>query len=110
MEEQTNQEARHKSCSICSQLKDYQRGLQVVGREEEDTFLPEAGERLKLVRDLKPEACRYMYLAVCPECGTHYLFKSDYEYLAFGSEEEQILKRLTEAEVIKYSTWPQAEK
>jgi hypothetical protein len=107
MAEQPEANAPHHSCSICSQLKDREYGLQTHGREEEDTFLPEVGEKLKRVRDLKPENCRYMYLARCPECGTHYLFKSDYEYLATGSEEEQILQRLTEADAARYSASPE---
>lgn len=108
MPEPVNQDAP--PCSICSQLKDYERGFQVGGREEEDTFLPAAASRLKKVRDLKPEGCRYMYLEQCPECEAYYLYKSDYEYLAFGSEDEQILERLTAAEVAKYLAWPEGEK
>jgi hypothetical protein len=107
MTDQTNSDARHKNCSICSQLKDYERGLQVHGREEEDTFLPKVGSQIKIAKYLKSKGERHMYVGKCPECGTHYLFKSDYEYLATGSVEEQLLQRLTEEEAAKYLAWPE---
>lgn len=93
---------RHQSCVICSQLRDFERGLQVFGREEQDTFLPEIAARLKKVKEVKPGGLRYTNLVQCPQCGAYYLFKSDYEYLACGSEDEQTLQRLSDDEAAAY--------
>lgn len=106
MTDQVTKNSRHQNCSICSQLDNYHSALQTIGREEEDTFIPEIAGSQKFVRSLKPESCRYMQLQVCPECQTYYLYKSDYEYLAFGTEDEQILIRLTDEEGAKYLEWP----
>jgi hypothetical protein len=81
-------------CLICSQLKDIEVGFQKYGREDEDTFLPEAMSGLKFVRDIKPGLTRTPELLQCPECGTFYVYKVEYEYLAAGSEDEQRLTRV----------------
>jgi hypothetical protein len=102
----TNQEARHKNCSICSQLKDYEYAIQTHGREEQDTFLPKIGEQLKHIREVKPTRGRYMALVRCPECGTYYTSGNDYEYLATGSEDEQFRYRITDEEAEKLLAQP----
>lgn len=89
-------------CSICSQLSDHERGFQKHGREEEDTFLPEAFRLLQFVRDTKPGQTRSPSLLQCPQCDTYYLYEVGYEYLATGSEDEQRLTRLTEEETLQY--------
>lgn len=95
------------NCAICTQIGPYSRGLQCGGREEEDSFLPEAGEKLVLIRDLKPwSGTRQLVVRQCPECGTYYLYKTDYEYLATGSEDEQELTRLTAEEAQAYLQRP----
>lgn len=93
---------KKKRCSICSQLGDSNRGLQTAGREEEDTFLPDAAARLKVVAEVKPGTTRSIEVERCPECQTCYLFETRYEYLATGSEEEQILTRLTDEQAARY--------
>jgi hypothetical protein len=98
MSDTINPELRHQHCSICSQLKDYEYAIQTVGRPDEDTFLPEIARNLKNILELKPGYDRYMLLRQCPECATYYTHKVDYEYLATGSEDEQILKRLSDDE------------
>lgn len=110
MPDQPDKDSRHQHCSICSQLRDYERGLQVVGREEQDTFIPDAAGSLKLVKALKEKGCRCIRLEQCPECETYYLYQTDYEYLAFGSEDEQKLTRLTDEEAVKYLDQPVPEK
>jgi hypothetical protein len=97
---------RHKHCSICSQLKDKEYGLQTHGRADEDTFIPKIAEKLKNIIELKPGSDRYTLLRRCPECATYYTHKNDYEYLATGSEDEQILTRLTDEEAAKYLAQP----
>ena len=96
------------NCSICSQLEDHQFGRQTHGRPEEDTFLPDAARRLENIRELKPGSVRYTWLRRCPECATYYLHKTDYEYLATGSEDEQSLTRLTDEQAAEYLSRPLA--
>jgi len=98
----SNNDARHARCSICSQLSEHGLGRQTHGRPEEDSFLPDAARHLKNVRELDPGSVRYTLLRQCPECATYYLHRNDYEYLATGSEDEQILTRLTDEKAVEY--------
>lgn len=98
--------APHQHCSICSQLEDYHYALQTHGRPEEDTFIPKIAGKLKNIIEVKPGTDRYTLLRRCPECATYYLYKIDYEYLATGTEDEQFLTRLTDAEAARYLAQP----
>ena len=91
-----------KKCSICCDLSEYQRGFQKGGREEEDTYLPAASTYLKQVKEVYPGKNRTPILKQCPECGTYYLYEVEYEFLVYGSEDEQRLSRLTDAEAAQY--------
>ena len=95
--------ARHTLCSLCSQLGDYEFAFQKGGREDEATYLPAPAYSLPVVRDLKPDGgCRLLQLKQCPECETYYLYKTDYEFLVSGTEDEQELTRLTAEEAAAY--------
>lgn len=83
-------------CPLCGSLADVSTARQKWGWEEHDTHLPEAVRHFELVRDLAPESQRARLVLGCPACGAHYLYTSDYEYLANGSEDEQRLERLSE--------------
>lgn len=83
-----------KDCKICTELRDEERAMQKAGREDEDTHLPAAAWQLKDIRELKPGATRSPVLKQCPECGTSYVYKETYEFLVYGSEDEQRLTRL----------------
>lgn len=85
----------HAACSICSNLGDREYACQKYGWPENDTQLPPATGQLVLVRDLRPEGGRQLQLLRCPACGTYYLYRTDYEYLTNGSEDEQFLDRLS---------------
>ena len=89
-------------CSICSQLAEREYATQKFGWEEDDTHMPAASGQLETVKDLKPDSSRNMILKRCPECGKYYLYESDYEYLAGGSEDSQQLTRLSEDEARGY--------
>jgi hypothetical protein len=103
----SSQAAREQDCGICSRLAAYQRGFQKVGREEEDTFLPVVADGLEVARDLRPGGGnRLLQLKRCPECGTYYLYRTDYEFLYGGSEDEQELTRLTREEAAEYLVPP----
>ncbi len=89
-------------CSTCSSLRDEEYARQKFGWPEHDTCLPEAATRLKLVRDLSPYGSRKLQLLQCPECLAWYLYRTDYEYLVNGSEDEEFLTRLSEQEAAAY--------
>jgi hypothetical protein len=94
-------EERHSTCRIYSQLSHREMGTQTHGRSEEDTFLPKIAEELKHLRSLRPGDTSSPEVKQCPLCGTHYLFRDTYEYLATGSEDCQTLERLSDEEVAK---------
>jgi hypothetical protein len=87
-------EARHLTCSLCSQLRDREHALEHVGGDEDDTHLPEAANRLEVIREIHPS----LQVNRCPECGTYYLYRSIYEFLVGfgGSYDEYFLWRLTD--------------
>lgn len=101
MAEGPSQDAPHAACSICSQLADEESAFQKYGRED-NTYLPLAVESLVLVQDFKPYGSRKLQLLQCPECRTFYLYRTDYEYLVNGSEDEEYLTRLTEEQAAEY--------
>lgn len=69
--------------------------MQKYGWPDDDTSLPDAAGKLETIRDLAPGGSRSKLLKRCPQCGTCYLYQTDYEFLAGGSEDEQFLTRLT---------------
>ena len=102
MTSKRDETAFYTECSICSQLADVETASQKYGWEENDTFLPFAATKLTVVKDLKPYSSRQLQLQQCPECGTFYLYRTDYEYLVNGSEDEQDLRRLSAHEAAEY--------
>lgn len=89
-------------CSICSQLKDREKGFQKFGSNYPDTYLPAAANQLDIIIDFRPLSERMIQLRRCPECGRYYLYQTDYEYLTNGTEDEQELIRLSDAEAEEY--------
>ena len=65
---------RYANCSICSQLKDFHRGDQKIGREKEDTFLPSDAKKL---RTIIVDGSRRSMMQ-CPECGTSYIYEQGF--------------------------------
>jgi hypothetical protein len=94
------------TCRLCSPLKGQEYASQKYGWEENDTFLPEAASKLTVVKDFRPNASRKLQLRRCPQCGTYYLYRTDYEYLVNGSEDEEFLTRLTDADSADYLSRP----
>jgi hypothetical protein len=92
----------YQHCTICSHLADYQSGFQKIGREELDTYLPAAADSLQVVRDLVPDCNGDLQVKQCPECATYYLYRTEYEFLYGGSEDEQQLRRLTNEAAAEY--------
>jgi hypothetical protein len=75
-------------------LKEKEYAFQKYGRDD-NTFLPDEASKLQTISDLKQGSSRELKLKQCPECKTYYLYKTDYEYLVNGSEDEQSLTRLS---------------
>lgn len=90
------------SCEICASLKDREYGLQKYGSNYEDSFLPEAANELIDVFVFSENSDRKLILKKCPLCERYYIYRSDYEFFAYGSEDEQELTRLNEYEVYVY--------
>mgnify|MGYP001000294935 CR=1 FL=1 len=89
-------------CSICGDFKDREWAFQKYYGIY-NTYLPMNIKHLLLIKDLKPgsSTSRLKNLQQCPECKTYYLYETDYEYFAGGTEDEQTLTRLTEAEAME---------
>ncbi len=102
----TEGDAPHTHCSICSQLADQEYAFQKYGREEDNTCLPAASSSLAFVKDFQPYGSRKLQLWRCPQCGTYYLYRTDYEYLVNGSEDEEYLTRLTDEQAAEYLERP----
>ena len=93
----------YKHCNTCSTLDNQEYAFQKNGWEQNNTYLPEAAGRLIDVKDLKPgNTDRALVLRQCPDCKTYYLYRTDYEFLVGGTEDEQFLTRLTLEEAAKY--------
>ena len=102
----SNKAAAYLNCSICSSLADYESAYQKNGRPEDDTFLPAAFNSLQVVRDFKQHSSRKLQLQQCPQCATYYLYRTDYEFLVNGSEDEEELTRLTDEAAAEYLARP----
>lgn len=100
------QEEPHQHCVICARLGDYESAYQKHGREEDNTSLPAAANSLEVVKDFKPHSSRLLQLKRCPQCKTYYLYRTDYEFLVNGSEEEDYLTRLTDEAAREYLERP----
>ena len=87
-------------CSICSEFKDKEYAYQKYGSGD-NTYLPDNAKKLIIIKDFRPNSNRLKQLKQCPECKTYYLYETDYEYFAFGSEDEECLSRLTEGKAFE---------
>jgi hypothetical protein len=88
-------------CAACGKLGANHFAMQKHGQEGEDTFLPAAVGKLKGVRAVRHPQEGKGHLQQCPDCGAFFFFRNEYEYLATGSEDTQILIRITAEEAEK---------
>ena len=102
----SNKAALYADCRICSSLADCESAYQKYGHAEDDTYLPAAANSLQVVRDFKPHSSRKLQLQQCPQCATYYLYRTDYEFLVNGSEDEEELTRLTDEAAAGYLARP----
>ncbi len=103
----TTGENSSRACEVCSGLSDSEYAYSKFGWPEHDTFLPEAAQNLVLVKDFRPLGSRKLQLRQCPSCGAWFLYRTDYEYLTNGTEDEEFLTRLTEEEAAEYRNTPE---
>ena len=106
MPQNSENDTVHEPCRICSCLRDQEYVTQKYGWEENNTYLPAAAAQLRVLRDLRPSGSRKLQLQQCPECGIYYLYRTDYEYLVNGSEDEEYLTRLTDEQAAEYLNPP----
>lgn len=92
---------KRNKCSICSAFKAKEYSFQRFGSEINNTYLPENVQKLVTIKDINTGSGRLKQLKQCPECKTYYLYETDYEYFAFGSEDEEFLTRLINKEALK---------
>ncbi len=102
MEDPADKNTRHKQCSVCSQLSDIEKAFRKYGNDDLSTSLPPVSEKLVIVKDFRPFDDRKIQLQQCPECGTYYMYRTYYDYYINGSEDEQELTRITDAEASSY--------
>ena len=102
MADDRQDDAPHKQCPSCATLRDEEYAYQKYGWEQDNSYLPPAAADLRVVRDLRPYGSRNLQLQQCPECGTYYLYRTDYEYLVNGTEDEEFLTRLTPEQAAGY--------
>ena len=105
----SNEAAPYLDCSICSRLAAYESAYQKYGHAEDNTYLPAAAGSLQIVKDFKPYGSRKLQLQQCPQCATYYLYRTDYEFLVNGSEDEEELTRLTDETAAMYLARPAPE-
>jgi hypothetical protein len=89
-------------CPICSQLSEQEYAYQKYGSEQNNTYLPSATAQLILMKDFDPYSSRKKQLWQCSICATYYFYRTDYEYLVNGSEDEEILSRLSAQQAAQY--------
>lgn len=97
----------HPQCSLCSSLGERETAFQKFGSPEYDTQLPSAVSQLVLVKDLRPSGSRELKVMRCPGCGDWFLYETDYEYMVNGTEDEQMLTRLSSEEAEKRLALPE---
>lgn len=106
MTSRADPDASDKPCEVCSNLADREYAFQKYGAEENNTYLPAAADLLKIVKDFAPYDSRKLQLRQCGECGRYYLYRSDYEYLVNGTEDEEFLTRLSADEAAEHLARP----
>lgn len=82
-------------CSVCGSLQDYHRAMQKGGHESQDTHLPAASGKLVTVKEVRPDHNGSSFVQQCAECDAWFLYKTTYEFLVYGSEDEQQLYRIS---------------
>lgn len=86
------------TCETCRALGEEAYGYSKFGWPDGDIDLPPEAARLETVADVGSAGDRLRQLKRCPDCGTCYLYRTDYEYLVNGTEDEVFVTRLSDEE------------
>lgn len=89
-------------CEICRSLCDVETSFSKWGWDEFTRSLPVAASRLVPVENASSSDVERHQVRRCPICGTFYQYDQSYEYLVNGSEDEEVLTRLTPAQARRY--------
>jgi hypothetical protein len=90
-------------CEICSHLGDFETSFVKYAHEDMTELLPPEASRLLHLDGQVSDTDRRQFRR-CPLCGTFYLYKFTYEYLVYGSEDEEELARATPAQAKRFLT------
>jgi len=86
---------------ICSRLADTETSFVKVGHEDEARHLPPEAWKLAGFDAVKHCSVSHTF-KVCPHCGIYYQYDFTYEFLVYGSEDEETLARLTPTEARRF--------
>lgn len=82
-------------CVICSRLKSVETSFSKYGWDEMTRPFPPEVAQLKRPENFDSPDVDAHHIRTCPLCGTFYQYDYSYEYLVNGSEDEEVLTRLT---------------
>ena len=86
------------SCEICGRLSDVETSFTKYGWPDDDRPLPPEAGRLVPAEPTSGYDAERDHVRRCPICGTYYHYRWSYEYLVNGSEDEEVLRRITPEE------------
>ena len=86
-------------CQTCGKLDDLETSFYKYGAADQDVPLPPEAAKLQALGDVRAgyEEEKH-HLKRCPACGALYRYDCYYDYYVNGSEDEEILYRLTPTE------------
>ncbi len=85
-------------CDLCNQLRDHETSYSKYGSPDDDRPLPEAAAKLTVLKTLNTKDLDKTHVRRCPRCGTLYRYLASHEYFINGSEDEEMLTRMTTEE------------
>jgi len=81
-------------CELCHDLLGGAYAYQKYGHEEDSSSMPAAADKLTLVSD---DFSKYQEsIKSCPTCSQFFHYSETHEYLTCGSEDEQMLKPISD--------------
>lgn len=89
-------------CLVCGALRSVETSFSKYGAPEQARPLPAAASRLIIVPSLAAEYSEKSQIRRCPSCSALFAYSQSYEYHVNGSEDEEILTRLSAADT---SSW-----
>lgn len=88
-------------CPICSQIQDVETSFYKYDWPDHDQPLPAAAASLVIIDVIGKDREKF-HLRRCPSCATLYTYQFSSEYFMNGSEDEEVLTRLSHAEAQVY--------